>query len=276
MKYKKLTKHRSIYMGKILISVLLISFGVYFFIGLFLYIKQNDFLYFPTQHIDTTYEEKVFTNEGVSISTTVLNFGQKRAILYFGGNGENVDYQANNFKEIFKDCTVYLVKYRGYGKSTGEPSEKGLYSDALNIYDSIKNQYLNISIIGRSLGTGIATYLASKRDIYKLALITPFDSIESVAQKRFPIYPMSIVLRDKYKSIDRVNNIKSQTLILMAQNDQIIKSEHTKNLANIFPVSQITLKVIKNENHNSISSNKLYYILLKKYFKNTNKSKETP
>ncbi|MCD4667657.1 MAG: alpha/beta hydrolase [Sulfurimonas sp.] len=261
-------------MRRVIKSILSISFSVYFIIGLFLFIKQDNFLYFPTQKAESTYKKEIFTNEKESISTTVLNIGQNKAIIYFGGNAENVDNNINNFTEIFKDYTVYLVKYRGYGKSTGQPTEQALYSDALNIYDSIKNKYLNISVIGRSLGTGVATYLAAKRNIHKLALITPFDSMESVAQKQFPIYPMSLLLKDKYKSIDRVNKIKAKTLILMAQNDQVIKKEHTENLANKFPVSQITIEIIGNENHNSISSNKLYYTLLKKYFKNANKTQE--
>ncbi len=258
-------------MKKIIKSILSISFSVYLIVGIFLYMMQDNFLYFPTQKTKSTYKEEVFTNDDESISTTVLNIGQDKAIIYFGGNAENVDNNIDNFSEIFKDYTVYLVKYRGYGKSTGQPTEVGLYSDALNIYDSIKNRYLNISIIGRSLGTGIATYLAAKRDTYKLALITPFDSIESVAQELFPIYPMSLILRDKYRSIERVNQIKAQTLILMAQNDQVIKKEHTQRLANKFPVSQVTIEIIRNKNHNSISNNKLYYTLLKKYFKNTSK-----
>lgn len=254
-------------MKKIMKLILSIFFSIYSILAIFLYIKQNDFLYFPTQKLETIYKEKVFINENESISTTVINFGQKQAIIYFGGNAENVDYNVNDFKNMFKDYTVYLIKYRGYGRSSGKPTEKALYSDALHIYDSIKNRYLNISVIGRSLGSGVATYLASKRSIDKLTLITPFDSIQSVAQAKFPIFPMSLLLKDKYKSIDRVHKIKSQTLILMAQNDQVIKNMHSINLANKFPTSQVTIEVIENENHNSISNNKLYYALLKKYFK---------
>ncbi len=253
-------------MKKIIKSILSISFSVYFIVGAFLYVEQKNFLYFPTQKTKNGYKEEIFINENESIYVTVLNTGEENAIIYFGGNAENVDNNAFNFKETFKEHTVYLVKYRGYGKSAGRPGEQNFYSDALNVYDSIKNRHLKISILGRSLGTGVATYLATKREIRKLALITPFDSVQSVAQKRFPIYPMSLLLRDKYKSIDRVNQIKAQTLIIMAQNDQVIKKAHTENLVNKFPASQISVKVIKNENHNSISNNKSYYTLLKKYF----------
>ncbi len=258
-------------MKKTIKSILSIFFIIYFVVGAFLFLAQDNFLYFPTKKTKSAYKEKIFINENESVYTTVLNMGNKKAIIYFGGNAENVDNNAYDFTKIFKDYTVYLVKYRAYGKSTGKPTEQNLYSDALYIYDSIKKKYLNISIIGRSLGTGVATYLAAKRDTYKLALITPFDSIEKVAQKKFPIYPMSLLLRDKYNSIDRVSHIKAQTFILTAQNDQIIKKEHTENLVKKFLPSQVTIKVIEGENHNSISTNKLYYTLLKNYFNSVDK-----
>jgi len=253
-------------MKKVMTSILLILFSIYFIIGLFLFIKQDNFLYFPTQASKSTHTEELFINGDISISTTVLNIGKDRAIIYFGGNAENVDNNILNFSKMFTNHTIYLVKYRGYGSSTGRPTEEGLYSDALYIYDSIKEKYQNISIISRSLGTGVATYLASKRKIDKLALITPFDSVENVAQKKFPIYPMSLLLKHKYKSIERVDKIKAQTLILMAENDQVVNNEHTENLASKFPVSQLNMQVIKGEGHVSISNNRLYYALLKDYF----------
>ena len=138
--------------------------------------------------------------------------------------------------------------------------------DALSIYDEIQDDYQDISIIGRSLGTGVASYLASKRDVLKLALITPFDSIQNVAQARYPMYPMSLLLKDKYNSLKRVPKIKAQTLILIAQNDEVIKRKHSLNLAKKFLSSNLTLKIIKNTNHNSISNNSSYYTYLINHF----------
>jgi esterase/lipase len=256
------------YTKKIIRSIVLVVVSVYFIVGIFLYVKQDDFIYFPPSKSSySIYKKMVFKNQNESISTTVLNLGQKKALIYFGGNAEDVDRSAKIFTRIFKNYTIYLVKYRGYGESTGKPTEQGLYLDALYIYDLIKSKYIDISIIGRSLGTGVATYLASKREIYKLALVTPFDSIESVAQEQFPFYPMSLLLRDKYKSIDRVDKIKAKTLIVLAENDMVVKKKHTENLADKFSSSQLIIKSIKNENHNSISTNKSYYTLLNRYFK---------
>ena len=252
-------------MKKVFISIIRIFIIVYVLACAFLFIKQRDFLYLPTSQTISPLNEEIFNNNNIKIKTTVLNKGNKNAIIYFGGNAENVDKNIDSFSKIFPKHTIYLVKYRGYSGSMGKPTENNLYSDALYIYDKIKAKYNNISIIGRSLGTGVATYLATKRDIDKLVLVTPYDSIESIAKESFPIFPISLLLKDKYKSIERINSIKSRTLIIAAQNDKVIKMKHTKKLVNKFPKSQVVFKIVENTNHNSISYNQYYYDLLKHF-----------
>ena len=87
------------------------------------------------------------------------------AIIYFGGNAESMAQSSDEIARQFPAFTVYLMDYRGYGRSTGEPSEEGLYSDALKLYDTMKSKYESISIGGRSLGSGIAVYVASQRKV---------------------------------------------------------------------------------------------------------------
>jgi len=249
------------YLIKIFISILVI----YFAVGLLIFIKQRDFIYFSVGSIKHNFDEEIFINGNVSINVTVLNKGNKKALFYFGGNAENVDYSAFDFSTLFPDFTIFLVKYRGYAGSTGKPEEQGIYSDALTIYDKIKSEFTTISIMGRSLGSGVATYLAAKRKIEKLVLITPFDSIQNVAQEKFPIYPMSILLKDKYNSLGRVNLITAKTLIVAAENDRIIGRNHTDRLVTEFPPSQLTFEVIEGKGHNTISESKKYYGLLKEF-----------
>jgi len=248
---------------KMLISLLSIFTTAYLIFGAFLYLKQRDFLYFPTPATQHSYEEQIFSSDNVKIKTTLLNSDHQDAIIYFGGNAEAVDYNAHHFAKIFPRQSVYLVKYRGYSGSEGIPTQKNLYQDALSIYDQLKPNYQTISVIGRSLGNGVATYLASKRSVERLVLITPFDSIENVAQQRIPYYPISILLKDKYNSIKRVKDIEAKTLILAASDDKIIPFHHTQLLFDHFLPSQAVMKIIKKTDHNSISNTKEYYLLLR-------------
>jgi uncharacterized protein len=248
------------------LSTAILFFTVaYFSIGLLLYISQRSFLYFPTPVVTHNFDNVVIHNEGESINVILVNKEQNKALLYFGGNGETVAVNAPIFANIFPGYTVYLVNYRGYGGSTGSPGERGFYSDALSIFDKIKTKHSEISIMGRSLGTGVATYLAAKRDIGKLVLITPFDSIQNVAKQRFPIYPIKMLLKDKFDSLSRVKDIKAQTLVLIAENDEVIGLKHTENLVKTFPASQVTVKTILNAGHNTLSENDRYYQILKNF-----------
>ena len=237
---------------------------IYIGVGLYLYIGQRDFIYFPVRSAYANLEEQSFDNDGEKIKATILNKGKKKAIIYFGGNAENVEYNSESFSRIFDQYTVYLVKYRGYGGSTGEPTERGIYSDALHIYDSIRNAHEDVSVIGRSLGSAVATYVAANKEVRKLILITPFDSIQNVAQAMYPIYPMSILLKDKYDSLARVGDIKAQAMIIAAQEDEVINIRHTKRLVEEFP-KDIIFHVIENVGHNNISNSPLYNKLLEEF-----------
>jgi len=249
----------------ILKSISIALFLGYVGMGIFLYVYQRDFLYFPTANIETSYEEMILKNENESINIIVLNKGYKNAILYFGGNAESMAGSADYIAQQFPTFTVYLMDYRGYGRSTGEATEEGIYSDALKLYDTIKPLHNRISIGGRSLGSGVAIYVASKREVSKLALITPFDSIVSVAEDRYPLYPVSLLLEDQYDSESKVKDIKAKTFIVIAENDSIIARKHTQKLIDAFDPKQLKVTIIKNRGHNDISSDARYYKIMQDF-----------
>ncbi len=252
-------------MKRILKKISILLLLGYVGMGLFLYLNQRDFLYFPTPDTPTAYKNMTLQNEGASINVIVLNEGYENAILYFGGNAESMAQSSDYIAQQFPTFTVYLMDYRGYGGSTGEPTEKGLYSDALKLYDTIKPKHNRISIGGRSLGSGIATYVAAYREVSKLALITPFDSIVNVAHGRYPIYPVSFLLHDKYDSESRIKKIKAKTFIVMAQNDRIITKERTQQLIDAFDPLQLEVTIIENRGHIDISSDAIYYKIMQDF-----------
>ena len=227
--------------------------------GVFLTLNQRALLYFPTPRVDHSWTTEVFENEGERIEVIVLNPGQDRALLYFGGNGESVARTARQFQGLQSDRTVYLVNYRGYGGSSGSPSETGLMSDGKSIYESLAARHSGISLIGRSLGTGIACALAAEKDIDSLILVAPYDSIASRAAARFPIYPVRWLLDDKFDSMSRAAEIKAPTIVLMAENDEVIPRSATIALFDALSPRVLSSAVLDGTSHNTLSNHPLYF-----------------
>ncbi len=252
-------------MKNLLIAFIKLLLLAYITFGVVLFINQRDLLYAPTDKVNHIFNEVIFHNDKESINVIVINDKKEKAILYFGGNGDTVARSAFAFDRFFPEHTVYLVNYRGYGGSSGEATEKGIYADALTIFDKIRSKHSDISVLGRSLGSGVATYLASKREFDKLVLITPYDSAWSMAQERFPLYPMSILLKDKYDSVSRAKDIKAKTLVLIAEKDSVITMKHSQKLIEAFSPSQVDVKIIEGAGHNNILQDDRYYHVLQKF-----------
>lgn len=236
----------------------LILLLIYLASAILLYTKQRDLLYHTTPSLPTTYATLIIENDGEKVRVLVLNKGQEKAIIYFAGNGESIVNSADTIAKRFSNSTVYRMEYRGYGKSTGEPTEAGIYADALKLYDTVKVSHQEVIIAGRSLGSAVATYVASQREVSKLALITPFDSIANIAKEQYPIYPIALLLKDTYDSKSRVSKIGAKTLIIVAQNDNIVSKARSDALIKAFDSSQIQVKMIKNRGHINLTSDEKY------------------
>lgn len=250
---------------KIFVGLTFLFLGAYLAIAAYLYVFQREFLYFPTPQYDHVFERLTIESEGENIELIVLNQGNKKALLYFGGNAESVVANAEAFSSYFPEVTIYLVNYRAYGGSSGKPSEAGLFADALRIYDEINTFHSNIGVAGRSLGSGVATYLAANRPIEALALITPFDSVLNLAKAQFNLFPVKLLLKDAYNSISRAKDIESKVFVITAENDQVVPISHTTRLINEFSEGQVELRVIQDAGHNSISNTAQYYKALGDY-----------
>lgn len=226
--------------------------------GIFLTLNQRSMLYFPTPPVDHPFETEEFENEAERISVIVLNPGRERAVLYFGGNGESIARTAAQYQSLQSDRTIYLVNYRGYGRSTGSPSEAGLKSDARVIYNTLVSRHTGISLIGRSLGTGIASALATDTGVESLILVSPFDSIVNRAAARFPLYPVHWLLEDHFDSMSHAADIEAPTLVLMAEFDEVIPRSATVALFEALSSRTLASAVLDDTNHNTLSNHRLY------------------
>ncbi len=232
-----------------------------------MYATQRRQIYFPTPESQNSAAESFYLPvSGASIKIWSLHKERESAIIYFGGNAEDVAGNLAGFAQLFSTYAVYLVNYRSYGGSTGRPSETALCADSIAIFDFLANNHQHISVIGRSLGSGVATYLASMRPVEKLALITPFVSLAAVAQMHLPFLPISFLLKDKYDAAPLVPKIKAQVLMIIAENDEIIPREQSEMLLEKFAGKPCEVVIISRTGHNTLDQHDKYFEALKKFF----------
>ncbi len=240
---------------------------VYLGFGAFLYAFQRALIYRPTPAVAAAGYERITVPSGAEqLSVWRVNPGRAPATIYFGGNAEAVLGNADEFGRWFPDRTAYLVNYRGYGGSTGRPTEAGLYQDALAVFDRVAAEHSPIAVIGRSLGSGVATYLAVERPVGRLVLVTPFDSVERIAQELYPLYPMSLLLKDKFDSLTRAKAIDVPTLLLIAAEDQMISIEHARRLAAGIDRRWVEQQIVEGADHFNISYRPGYRSALTDFF----------
>lgn len=251
-----------------MISFILTLTISYIAICFLLFIFQRQMIYFPTPEVNVPDAAHTVLDTGeVQIKVWTLNPGKEKALIYFGGNAENVAYNIDDFETLFADRTVYLVNYRGYGGSSGSPHEEGFYRDALFVYDHFMKEHTALSVMGRSIGGAVATYLASKREVEKLILVTPFDSALSVGKKLYWLFPMDLILRERLDSAARAPKITAETLIIAAGNDRIIPYEHTRNLAQAFSQTEVKFVTLSDRGHNTVHLHPDYRRLIAAFMK---------
>lgn len=247
-------------------TILLMIVGTYVFISLLLFFFQRKLMYFPTPKVSIENEKEIsFEVNGVKLYGWIVNEGNEKALIYYGGNAESIEGNISFFKTILPQYSVYLVNYRGYGKSEGKPYEKGLYLDAEAIYEKVAKKHKSISIMGRSLGSGVATYIASKKNIHRLVLVAPYDSVQNVAKSIYKFFPIELLLKDKFDSAKRVADIKAKTLILYGSDDEIIRPIHTKNLSSYFKDGSLQVVKIDKAQHNNIAIFEKYTQTIKNF-----------
>ena len=146
-------------------------------------------------------------------------------ILYFHGNGDFLAGFFDRFRDLIADGTgIVALSYRGYAGSTGHPSERGLLQDTVAAYAFTTARYSADQIVvwGFSLGTGVAVALAAEQPVGKLILEAPYTSTADVAASMFWFMPVRLVMRDQFRSDERIARVKVPLLIMHGSNDPAI------------------------------------------------------
>jgi uncharacterized protein len=246
-------------MRSLLASIIVALLLTYVALCVFLFMRQRAMIYFP-QYTQVAAEDTDFElrREDAILRGWVVNRGKPDPILYFGGNAERIEMNREAFVRMFPERSVYLLAYRGYGASDGEPAEEALVADALALFDDVQRRHpgQRISVIGRSLGSGVASQVAAQRPVDRLALATPFDSLAGAAKAHYPIFPVDWLLQERFPSAQALREFERPVLVLQAERDDVVPAGSTQVLVGALPRAQHV--VIRGTDHNDIESAKEY------------------
>jgi len=236
-----------------LLNLVLFPAGVYLALCLLLFAIQRSQIYVPVRESQHPGAEPIRVQSGAaSLKVWVVQRPGPRALIYFGGNAEDVALNLPSFRSAFPEHSLYLVNYRGYGGSSGRPSEQALLADAEVVYDRVRTAHPVIDVIGRSLGSGVAVHLASKREVERLALVSPYDSLVNVAREHYGWLPVGLLMRDRYESAAKAPAIHAPVRVVIAGSDEIIPPRRSQALVAAFAPGQAQAITLPEATHNSI------------------------
>jgi len=250
-------------------SILKIVLGVAIGVPLFMWLFQERMLFFP-RLLDprpalrpNVEEVSILAADGITLRGWLVKGDGAPAplVIYFGGNAEEVSWLVD-VADYFVGWSLLLVNFRGYGESEGKPGEKELLQDGLVIHDYAKRRpevnSERIVAMGRSLGSGVAVHLAAHRVLRGVILVSPYDSIVEVAKRHYPFLPVSLMLRHRFDSLALAPQIEAPLLCLVATEDRVIPSAHSRALFRAW-LGTKTWHEVPHSDHDSISGEPEYW-----------------
>lgn len=240
--------------GFLFLFIVLVNLTIAFSTTILLF--SDEMFFYPNQDTESyeenlknnEYEEIQFKKENKEFSGWLLKKEEGKAplVIYFGGNGECSARRfcinkESNYWDYFDCYNFMMVDYPGYGNSKGTPSDESMYDMALKTYDyAVTREDVdsdNIVLMGYSIGTGVATYLASQRDVRGLILMAPYDEGISLYNSMIDIFhgPFKYLVRNKFESINYAESVYIQPLLLVSKADELIPNESSIHLSEAFP-----------------------------------------
>jgi uncharacterized protein len=224
-----------------------IALCLYAGLAAMIYLAQRSLMYFP-ETIHTTpaaaglpqaEEISLTASDGVPVTVwSVAPQDGKPVILYFHGNGGALHYRVERFHKLIADgIGLVALEYRGFGGNPGSPSEQGLIADAEAAYGFAVAHYppQQIVVWGESLGTGVAVALAAEKPVGRVILEAPFTSAFAVGQERYWYLPVRFLMKDQFRSDERIGKVTAPLLILHGVHDRTIPyamGQHLFDIAN--------------------------------------------
>lgn len=233
-----------------------------------LFLFQRDMIYHPVGHAvapdpggPAIQVVEIVTADGERLVAWWLPPLEGRpTLLVFNGNGDSLALQTGRWRRIADAGAGFLaVAYRGYDGSTGRPSEAGLHEDARAAYDWLAMRVPSDDIVihGFSLGSGVASYLATERDARALILEAPYTALVDVAAERLKLMPVRLLARDRFRTRDWIGEVRAPVLIVHGDADSVVPFAHGER---IFAAAPSPKRFVRMEgaDHNTLTRDGLY------------------
>ena len=230
-------------MNRVLLGIVLVGLLAYAAVCVLVYSRQRDLVYYgaATRADAATTDFALRRDGGVVLRGWVSNPGRRDVLLFFGGNAEAVQYARDEFEAWVPGRTGYFVAYRGYGASTGEPSQDAILADALALHDDVVARHpgARVALVGRSLGSGVAAHVAAHRSADRLVLVTPYDSLAAVASHHYPWLPIRWLATERYDSATALRGYRGDVMVVRAGGDGVIPPASTDRLLDVLPDAHV-------------------------------------
>jgi len=228
------------FVARLLLLALATAAAIYIAGVSYLYVFQRDFVFKPSGELAAPADKGLTGVETVSLTMGdgVELKGWRSdpqpglpVFLYFHGNAGTLSGRAERIRRIVEaGYGLLAVSYRGFPGSGGSPGEAEIFSDALEIFDRLNGEGERIVLYGESLGSGVATYVAAERDAAALILEAPFTAATDIAADTYPWVPVTLLMRDQFRSLDRIGRVNEPLLVVHGTADAVVPFSYGRTL----------------------------------------------
>jgi uncharacterized protein len=202
-------------------------------------IWQRSLLYLPSRgNLQTTLDQWVVDGRVVGFCKEAPHPQQVWLMLH--GNAGQASLRAYALPSLPENSSLYVLEYPGYGSRDGSPSQQTINRAARDALEALQKQHGDVAVLGESLGSGPASYLAGiPKPPVRIALITPYDTLANAAAEHFPWLPVRLLLRDNWDNVEALRRYRGSIDIYVATNDEVIPPQRGKHLAAQIPTARL-------------------------------------
>lgn len=256
-------------------TILLTAAVLYAGFSALLFVSQTRLLYLPNiagreivatpKDIGLDYQPiTLATADGIRLDAWFIPATDaRRTVLFFHGNAGNISHRLDSIAVFQRlGLNVLIIDYRGYGRSTGRPSEHGTYRDAEAAWRFLtEDRNLTapqIVLFGRSLGAAVATWLATQHTPGALMIESSFTSVPDIAAELYPMFPVRLLARLRYDARSYLRSVDCPVLVIHSRDDEIIPFHHGQALYEAAPEPKQFLEIHGGHNDGFLRSANTY------------------